>query len=845
MQRKIVFGIVLALLLIGMLTLVPNVQSVKAEPKTIVVPDDYPTIQEAINAASDGDIIFVRAGTYHENVVVNKTLSLVGENRKATVVDGKGLRTVINITANMVTVINFTIKNSGSPNAGIGLTNVKGCIISLNNVLVNDYVGILLMDSSNIVITENIIKDNMFGITLIRSSDNILSKNQMTANWMEGVQLALSDRNKISANYVANNGFFGIQLERSLNNIVSNNTLEANFRHGVMLDESSNNKVVRNVFFRDGLGVSNSYENVVKDNIVNGKPLVYLEGLSDHVVQQAGQVILINCSRIKVENLNLSFTSVAILLSHTNDTEISANNITETSWAGIWLEDSYYNRIHWNSIANNSGNGVSLKNASYNIVFRNKIIQNSHFGIQLLGFSNQNVITENDITDNNNGISLIYGPPSNNSILRNNIIHNDWYGVSLYIALRNLVSENNIKDNSIGIQLSGSNYTNITGNNIENNKLGIGLDYSSNNTISGNDIINNEYGMRLFDSTKNVIYHNNFINNTYQIFSFYSTNAWDDGYPSGGNYWSDYEERYPDAKELDDSGIWDTPYVIDENNQDNYPLTEPWSPPVLEDTTPPVTTISLEGTLGNNGWYTSDVTVTLSATDDISGVDKTEYSFDGSTWFIYDTSFVITAEGVTTIYYRSSDVAGNIETTRRETVKIDKTASTITVTLSAPAYGVTYTQADTLTLTYTATDPISGLASINATLDDEFITSGESISLLWFSLGTHTIIVRATDNAGNIAEEVVTFEIIATLNGLKAMITQLTSLGLIDNSQGIDISLMYKLSVAQRLVQSDRIAAKNVLNAFINEVQAQSGKHITTEAANILIKAAEYIIAHP
>ena len=58
-------------------------------------------------------------------------------------------------------------------------------------------------------------------------------------------------------------------------------------------------------------------------------------------------------------------------------------------------------------------------------------------------------------------------------------------------------------------------------------------------------------------------------------------NFWDVSYPSGGNYWSDYEDRYPDAKGLNDSGKWDTPYIIDENNQDNYPLVEPWSEPAM------------------------------------------------------------------------------------------------------------------------------------------------------------------------------------------------------------------------------------------------------------------------
>jgi len=83
----------------------------------------------------------------------------------------------------------------------------------------------------------------------------------------------------------------------------------------------------------------------------------------------------------------------------------------------------------------------------------------------------------------------------------------------------------------------------------------------------------------LSSSADNWFYHNNFIDNTQQVYFYYSgyANTWDDGYPSGGNYWSDYSERSPDASEIDGSGIWDTPYVIDENNQDNYPVVPEFS----------------------------------------------------------------------------------------------------------------------------------------------------------------------------------------------------------------------------------------------------------------------------
>jgi len=183
------------------------------------------------------------------------------------------------------------------------------------------------------------------------------------------------------------------------------------------------------------------------------------------------------------------------------------------------------------------------------------------------------------------------------------------YGFILW-GINNVAIQNtNIKDCGVGVLLNSSSYNTVSGNTITNTYHGIFIQYSSNNsiyrnnvitnnvngillldssnnTISGNTITNNnEYGVRVYLSSNNKFYHNNFINNTHQVVDESrilpispSINTWDDGYPSGGNYWSDYTIRYPDAQELDDSGIWDTPYVIDENNQDNYPLMEAWTP---------------------------------------------------------------------------------------------------------------------------------------------------------------------------------------------------------------------------------------------------------------------------
>jgi hypothetical protein len=131
------------------------------------------------------------------------------------------------------------------------------------------------------------------------------------------------------------------------------------------------------------------------------------------------------------------------------------------------------------------------------------------------------------------------------------------------------------------------------------------------------------------------------------------------------------------------------------------------------DTTPPITTISLLGTSGVPPWYTSDVTVTLTATDPAGIVAETDYSFDGLNWAIYTAPFVITTEGTKTVYYYSVDNVGNIEPTKSETVYIDKTAPTITITSPQPT---DYLQNQILTLDFSAIDTGSGVSSLEGSL---------------------------------------------------------------------------------------------------------------------------------
>jgi parallel beta-helix repeat protein len=223
--------------------------------------------------------------------------------------------------------------------------------------------------------------------------------------------------------------------------------------------------------------------------------------------------------------------------------------------------------------------GICLNSSSFNTISLNHIINNDK-GIWLRYSSDSNTISENNIVNFEHGIQLFYNS-MNNEVSGNNIsLHLD-DGIQLFEdCSNNIISGNWITENNDGIELWRSSDNNIISRNfIAGNKdEGVWIYKSSYNTIIENTITNNKQGVELEYSSFNSINHNTFVENTQQAINRYSgyANTWDDGFPSGGNYWSDYTERYPDAKEIGSSGIWDTPYDIDEDNRDNYPLMGPW-----------------------------------------------------------------------------------------------------------------------------------------------------------------------------------------------------------------------------------------------------------------------------
>jgi parallel beta-helix repeat protein len=146
-------------------------------------------------------------------------------------------------------------------------------------------------------------------------------------------------------------------------------------------------------------------------------------------------------------------------------------------------------------------------------------------------------------------------------------------GIHLQNSYNSSVTSNIITDNGYGIQLSDSNSCTIRGNIVANNDwLGIALYWSHRNSVTDNDIKANNLGIRLRGTSDNTFIQNNIIDNTAQTDVLNeNANLWDEGYPSGGNYWSDYN-----GVDSNRDGIGDAPYIIDEKNQDSYPLMNPY-----------------------------------------------------------------------------------------------------------------------------------------------------------------------------------------------------------------------------------------------------------------------------
>jgi len=211
-------------------------------------------IQDLIDNASAGETIYIPGGIYYENIVINKSISLIGEDKDNTIIDGNGNGYVVYIIADWVNISRFTIRNGRF--AGIKILNTDYNTIT-ENIISDNNNGIILEVGNfyNKIIDNTITSNNGTDLSLGSSHHNIIKNNTMSSNNGCGISLHLSKSNTIIGNTISNKKY-GIYLGGSSNNNISGNTLSKN-TYGIYLrfyrifggfQPSQKNNILRNNF---------------------------------------------------------------------------------------------------------------------------------------------------------------------------------------------------------------------------------------------------------------------------------------------------------------------------------------------------------------------------------------------------------------------------------------------------------------------------------------------------------------------------------------------------------------------------------------------------------------------
>jgi len=361
-------SVLVLILLFGMSATAFDIQPVKAESATIGVPDDYLTIQQAIDAASPGDMIIVSEGFYSEGQIeVYKSLTIIADGE--VIVDGEWVNApweageaVFLVTSDNVTIRGFMVTNSW--NVGILLYDVE------NDRLVN-----------NCRIEQNKIQYHWFGIFVI-GFENVVRENSFSHNMMFDVLLGGWGADPSGFNLVVENTIssMGIIVHgNSYHNTIKENSI---LKHaGITLhDGTHSNTILRNVVTVVGTGIqiAGSNNNSIKRNVITSKNGV---GIHLHTASEGNAIISNTISGCNQAGIRLGEVSLNVV----------EKNMIRENQDGIYLESSDYNTIKKNIVMKNTRYGIAVAaESSYNIINRNIVLRNSEFDLYWdeLGSSN-------------------------------------------------------------------------------------------------------------------------------------------------------------------------------------------------------------------------------------------------------------------------------------------------------------------------------------------------------------------------------------------------------------------------------------------------------------------------
>jgi parallel beta-helix repeat protein len=551
----------------------------------------------------------------------------------------------------------FGIRLSSSPNSyilenevkgsstGITIWNSDNCELSNNNVSDNQY-GIRCSDSWDVLIMRNNITENYWGMYIDYSPNINITENTVSFQTIYGIYLYGTEQAEMTLNVFINDGLFlrGWDVlaynthDISVNNMVNGKPMYY-YKNATNIDIEGipvGQLIIANCTDFDVSNVEIDYTDV-------GIQIAYSSNINvtaSTISNNYHGIYSLYTSNNKIIGSNITANSLdGIHLYYSNDDFISANYIFSNSRFGIYILDSSFTNLT-NNIFVKDGifiRGDLSSSTSHNIPVNNMVNGKPLYyyknvnGFDINGISVGQLLLANctginimnlQINDTDVGIEFLYTNYLNisgcsiydnyyglyaldswyNNIRLNSVYLNDANGIHLSYSRYNIIEYNSFsQNNGYGMYLDDAGYNQIFNNSIVSNGVtGIFLyDWASNNEIIGNNISDNAVGIDLdSDSGGNHIYHNNFIDNTIQARED-SGNNWNDDYPSGGNYWSDFSPTCPDLYNGSvtpqttgsSDGICDSKY--DGNYfYDYYPLKYPWGV-ISPDITPPAKIIDL------------------------------------------------------------------------------------------------------------------------------------------------------------------------------------------------------------------------------------------------------------
>ncbi len=446
---------------------------------------------------------------------------------------------------------------------------------------------VILVNCTRITVQNLNIHESGRGILLIYTTDSTISRNTVTSSGM-GVTLVNSSRNTISENSIeSQNGI--LLMGSSFNNVTGNNLVgdaKTPQTNGINLDSSSKNNLLngnRVVGYYFGVHETNYYaslNSVVGNDFSDNTNGISCQGTNvitdNNITRNNGTAISVdgNLSTIMGNTLRDNGRGIELIGSG----NVLRNNTMENNGVNFNSVDAQVNDV-------DVSNTVNGKPIYYWVNLQNITVPSDAGYVCLINCTN---ITVQNLQLSNNGQGIALSGTSNSTISKNTVTSNI-RGILLLSSKGNVISENSIAYNTIdGIHCSNSVTNSLMKNTVAKNSLGISMVGSSENTIVENLLKeNNGFAMEFTENqSNNVLYHNDFINNKVQsglqvsmpagapfAKNVANPDSWDNG--SEGNYWSDYKTRYTNASEIGNSGIGNTPFFINENNIDHYPLMNP------------------------------------------------------------------------------------------------------------------------------------------------------------------------------------------------------------------------------------------------------------------------------